>query len=61
MPPAMIDKNLQNEQEMRAFYESVGLSAEVIERAIAIKFKRTAPEARETSPHKKKKRARPVE
>jgi hypothetical protein len=61
MLPGMIDKRLQDEQEMRAFYESVGVSPEVIERAIAAKFKRPTPDARETGPHKQKKKVRPIE
>lgn len=55
MLPAITDKILQDEHELRAFYESVGLSPEVIERAIAAKFKSPLPEARGTWPRKKKK------
>jgi hypothetical protein len=55
MLPGMSDKLLQDEKELRAFYESVGLSPDVIERAIAAKFKPPAPETRGRWPRNKKR------
>ena len=40
------EKTFRDEAELRAFYQSVGLSPETIERAIAAKFKQPVPEAR---------------
>jgi hypothetical protein len=57
MLPALTDKMLQDANEMRSFYESVGLSPEVIERAIAAKFKPPVPETRGKWPRPKKRAA----
>jgi hypothetical protein len=40
------EKVLQDEKELRAFYESVGLNPDIIERALAAKFKPPVPAAR---------------
>ena len=48
-------KTFQDEAELRAFYESVGLSPATIERAIAAKFKPPVPEARGKWARKKAK------
>jgi hypothetical protein len=48
-------KTFQDEAELRAFYQSVGLSPETIERAIAAKFKPPVPEARGKWARKKTK------
>ena len=50
-------KTFQDEAELRAFYQSVGLSPETIERAIAAKFKPPFPEARGKWARKKAKPA----
>jgi hypothetical protein len=56
MIPGITEKLLRDERELRAFYESVGLSPAVIERAIAAKF--SPPASEEEAPPLRKKRGR---
>jgi hypothetical protein len=54
MIPGITEKLLRDERELRAFYESVGLSPAIIERAIAAKFQQPASE-NEAPPIRKKR------
>jgi len=48
LPWSVTEKTLRDAEEMRAFYTSVGLSEQTIERALEAKFGPPAPERRGT-------------
>lgn len=48
LPWSVTEKALRDADEMRAFYTSVGLSEQTIERALEAKFGPPAPERRGT-------------
>lgn len=54
LPRPMTEMIAHDADEMRTFYQSVGISPEIIERAIEVKFRPSMPDGRETP-----KRGRP--
>jgi len=52
---SITEKMRRDAEEMRAFYQSVGMSPEVIDRAVEAKLKPPIPDARGTWRNKKKR------